>query len=283
MAPGFSVVLNGTIVLQPYSGGAGDGQDAFRASSLELDGQLADVMYPGGVGDGQDAVRTAPISLDGTTSADMFAGGDGDGSDGYPVLSLLLDGMVLDSIFGGGNGDGSDGYHTSLILLDGIQVNGVFAGGGGDGFDVSLYSGSLGICVVFNANDDGPGSLRFVIGCTMAGDSVRFDSSVDTLLIALDSAIDIDKEIIILPGTGQQIIVDGTGLGYTIRIASTTMVELGNLEVTGSNSPEGVIWNEGELTLNGIVLHGDGSPGQILSNTGALFLKNGSANSLNGN
>jgi hypothetical protein len=130
-------------------------------------------------------------------------------------------------------------------------------------------------CHVTNTNDSGPGSLRYGIGCVNSGDTLYFDASMIMDTITLNSVITINKDVTIIVAAGQQIWVDGSSLTNSLRIMAGATVEFIGLQIFGGNGTNGVVWNQGNLTLDGVTITGIDATGSIFSNEGVLELKSG--------
>jgi hypothetical protein len=106
---------------------------------------------------------------------------------------------------------------------------------------------------VTNDDDDGPGSLRYVIDCVEDGDTVTFHSSLHGATISLLSIITIDKSIYIHSDlTAPRIMISSTADGAFI-VSADESVEMKNIEITsgegGAGSQGAGIENYGLLTL----------------------------------
>ncbi|MDH3649484.1 MAG: hypothetical protein OEQ53_07355, partial [Saprospiraceae bacterium] len=128
------------------------------------------------------------------------------------------------------------------------------------------------ICKVTNANDSGSGSLRSSIGCAQNGDTICFDESLYNNTILLDSALVIGKNVVIETSKGLNLWINGTGLSNTLQVTSNGQVTIHGLSIVGGNGSNGVIWNQGDLTLVNTVVYGDMSAGAIFLNEGTLKL-----------
>ena len=141
----------------------------------------------------------------------------------------------------------------------------------------SICSGIWGAstpCMVTNTDDSGLGSLRDGIECVTSGDTLFFDVSMVDDTISIDSAIIIDKDVIIYATPSQNIWINGSGLSNTFKIMPGVNVEIIGLKVNGGNGPNGVLYNQGNLTLDNVQIYGDGSLGTIFTNEGVLEMKN---------
>lgn len=64
----------------------------------------------------------------------------------------------------------------------------------------------------------------------------------------------------------QHITIEGPASNNTFLISPTATIEIFNSNILGSNSPEGVVWNQGDLILDGVKIIGYGTPGAIFQN-----------------
>lgn len=143
--------------------------------------------------------------------------------------------------------------------------------------EVLLGCAAISSCQVSNTNDDGLGSLRFTLECLSPGDTVFFHPGLVNAIIKLDSPIIVQKDIIIYVAPEQDIMINGSTIENTLRIEAGSNVEITNLQIVGSNGPNGVVWNLGNLMLKEVTIAGDESFGTIFSNEGELELKSGSS------
>ena len=126
---------------------------------------------------------------------------------------------------------------------------------------------------VTNTNDSGPGSLRNGIETIDPGDTLFFGGGMVDDTISLDSAVRIDKDIIIYASSGQDIWINGSSIENTLNILPGNSVEIIGIYIFGSNGVNGVVWNRGHLILEAVTVQGDGSPGAIFVGDGTLILK----------
>ena len=106
--------------------------------------------------------------------------------------------------------------------------------------------------VVTNDNDDGPGSLRYNIGCAAPGDTITFHSSMQGQTIHLNSGrIIIDKDLFIHSDLVSPSIMIYSDISGALLIEEGNAVELKNIEITSGLSGElgAAIENAGNLTL----------------------------------
>ncbi|MEO5905356.1 MAG: SdrD B-like domain-containing protein [Saprospiraceae bacterium] len=111
--------------------------------------------------------------------------------------------------------------------------------------------------IVMNMNDDGAGSLRYVIGCVAAGDTVFFDAGLAGNVIHLTSGrIVIDKNIYIHSGLSPRVMIYSDVPGAFLIQAGNT-VEMKNVDITSGLMGElgPAIENYGTLTLWDITVY----------------------------
>jgi predicted outer membrane repeat protein len=140
---------------------------------------------------------------------------------------------------------------------------------------------------VTNANDSGAGSLRQAILDAAAGDTIGFDPSLAGQTIALNSQVNLQKDLTI-DGSGLTPVVEITG-SFAMRIfyvASNSTVTLKSLLLkngrNNSGSNGGAIYSEGNLTVRDSTFINNtslGNGGAIYSSstldiTGSTFVNN---------
>ena len=122
--------------------------------------------------------------------------------------------------------------------------------------------------VVSNVNDSGIGSLRWTLGWTTGGETIRFDPSLAGQTIALDSVLNIRKPVTIEGPTGAGITIDARGNGPVLRVPVQGTFTLRNLSITGGSenlSAGGAILSYADVVLENTVVHGNtGSAGSIV-------------------
>ena len=122
--------------------------------------------------------------------------------------------------------------------------------------------------VVSNTNDTGIGSLRWTLGWTIGGETIRFDPSLAGQTIALDSVLYIRKLVTIEGPTGAGITIDARGNGPVFRVPVEGTFTLRNLSITGGSetlSAGGAILSYADVVLENTVVHGNtGSAGSIV-------------------
>ena len=115
--------------------------------------------------------------------------------------------------------------------------------------------------VVANTNDDGIGSLRWVLRYATGGETIRFASTLAGQTIAVDSSLRIDVPVTIEGPAGRGITIDGKGktrVMYVVIADPLAQVFLRNLAITGGNSEDYVA---------GAIQVGGGDSQLILENT----------------
>lgn len=106
--------------------------------------------------------------------------------------------------------------------------------------------------VVTNIDDDGPGSLRYVIDCSSPGDTITFHASLHGQVIHLISdPIIIDKNIYIHSDLTAPRIMIYADVDGAFKILAGNVVEFKNIEVTSGlgGVPGAGIENYGNLTI----------------------------------
>jgi hypothetical protein len=106
--------------------------------------------------------------------------------------------------------------------------------------------------VVTNIDDDGPGSLRYVIDCSDPGDTITFHSNLHGQTIHLTSgAINISKNIYIHSSLSAPRIMIYSDVSGAFLINAGYTVELKNIEITSGlgGVPGAGIENYGNLTI----------------------------------
>ena len=117
--------------------------------------------------------------------------------------------------------------------------------------DADNYFIELQVCgnMVTNANDDGPGSLRYVIDCGEDGDTIIFHPFLQNQTIHLNSSrIEIDKDLHILSNLNPRVKIKSDISGAFLIDAGVT-VEFKNIDVTGglAGFPGSAFENHGNL------------------------------------
>ena len=137
--------------------------------------------------------------------------------------------------------------------------------------------------VVANTNDDGIGSLRWVLRYATGGETIRFAAGLAGQTIALDSALRIDVPVTIEGPSARGITIDGKGktrVIYVIIADPLAQVFLRNLAITGGNAGDyvaGAIQVSGldaQLTLENTTVRNNAGAGGTVIYGGSLMLLN---------
>ena len=137
--------------------------------------------------------------------------------------------------------------------------------------------------VVTSDADDGPGSLRAIVGAAIAGDIITFSSSLDGTTITLLSEIVIDKSLQISGSNNDPMVtLSGNDSSRVFNITSTGELSLGYIIIAnGSATNGGGILNEGNLYSHMVhYLDNAATNGGAIYNTGYIYLAD---NILSGN
>jgi len=104
--------------------------------------------------------------------------------------------------------------------------------------------------IVTSRADNGPGTLRDVINSACAGDTIRFSTAVDDT-ISLASEIPIDKNLVILGLSTQDIVMSGQLITRIFHVLPSTHLTLSNVTLyKGYQATNGgAILNDGSLIL----------------------------------
>ena len=147
----------------------------------------------------------------------------------------------------------------------------------GDGWDVDITCALACAPEVLSLNPDGYGSLKNQILCADPIDVIAISSSIFTDSIYLDSTILIDKELIIDPGTGNEINIFSNDNGPIFIIGATGSLELNHLNlISGENDPGGAIINNGTLILKDVNVfesEDNTTPTGLILNSGQMFIR----------
>src|ERR1051325_4101416 len=137
--------------------------------------------------------------------------------------------------------------------------------------------------IVTNTSDNGPGSLRAVIGAASNGDTVQFDPALKGQTIFLTSGeLGIDKNVMI-NGLGPDLLavsrIAGMGPFRIFHVTPGYTVTLAGLTISGgAQGSGGGIFNEGStLTISNCIVSGNlsdagGGGGGILNEAGTLTI-----------
>src|SRR5688572_8794655 len=88
---------------------------------------------------------------------------------------------------------------------------------------------------VTNTNDNGIGSLRWVLGYTTGGETIRFDPTLAGQTINIDSALTIYDSLTIEGPAGSGVTINAGGKGRVLEPKTHGTVTLRNLSLTGGN------------------------------------------------
>ena len=166
---------------------------------------------------------------------------------------------------------------NSLTAFDTKQIKGEWILSVFDDFDAdggSLSSWGLEIClddycdltVDNSAFIDSYGTLMSALGCAIDGDTIFLESTIALSTINIGSgSIVIDHSIVIVASSGDNINVTSEGTVPTFIINSGKNVSLIGFGIQNTASSIGVIENNGNLTLNDII---------VVSNVGASSVVN---------
>ncbi|MCG2590997.1 choice-of-anchor Q domain-containing protein, partial [Rhodohalobacter sulfatireducens] len=189
---------------------------------------------------------------------------------------LLNGSAALDAgdntLFNSGETPDLSGFETDVAGDDRIQSGTV---------DLGAYEGSLPEPFVTNDNDNGPGSLRYVVENTFDGSTITFDESLNAGTITLTGGqITVDKSITIDAGDlPNGITVSGDNNSRVFEVESGLEVTFRSLAITdGSASSAAGIRNTGDLTLENVAVYGNSTTGNF--GGGGGILNNGSSSRL---
>ncbi len=159
------------------------------------------------------------------------------------------------------------------VAVDHTSTPVVFVGSPGTGFQKSDVPRDCGI--VTNIMDSGEGSLRYVIDCASAGDTVIFSPSLHTMVITISSTpLLLDKNIILFLDNSIELLISAqtpqtSALLTVFDIGSGVDVAFDGIDIRGAFGPDGTaIRNEGNLTLKNVFITGEGvsNPNSLLWN-----------------
>lgn len=116
--------------------------------------------------------------------------------------------------------------------------------------------------VVSNINDHGIGSLRWVLGYSTGGETIRFDAALAGQTIVLDSSLKIRHPVTIEGLATKGITISGGGKWRVIDVLVPGKTVLRNLSITGGNvetqAASGIyISNDTELQLEHTAVYGN--------------------------
>jgi hypothetical protein len=147
------------------------------------------------------------------------------------------------------------------------------------GWDVDISCELLCSEEVNNTDNDGWGSLRRTIACADPGTTIEINPIVNYENFNLDSPIQIDKNIIVELGSGNNINLVPSETGPAFHILSSGQLELDYLTIiAGTMKIGGAIVNKGTLILNNVNLHSneEGNTESIIENNGTIILRGNS-------
>ena len=133
---------------------------------------------------------------------------------------------------------------------------------------------------VVNTNDDGIGSLRWVLKYTTGGETIRFDPTLDGQTITLASRLVIEKPVTIEAPSRKGITLDAGGNGRVMYIPALGTTTLRNLSLTGGDvgtESVGAVYATDSLTtlvLENSTVYGNSSNGGIAILGGNITLVN---------
>lgn len=155
---------------------------------------------------------------------------------------------------------------NSPISLDSVSLPGI---NGFSDFAVGLNCN----LVVTNANDDGPGSLRYLIEhCAQPGDSIKFAKNIELILITSDTII-LDKNLSILNNHNDQVIIQTTGNHSAFKVNAGVEGYLRDLDIHSGTGDHGrSILNKGFLRLEDVIILDMQTGGSAVYNEGDLLI-----------
>ena len=113
---------------------------------------------------------------------------------------------------------------------------------------------------VTNTNDNGLGSLRWVLGYTTGGETIRFDPTLAGQTINVDSALTILNPVTIEGPAGSGMTINAGGKGRIFDPKTRGTITLRNLSLTGGNggtASGGVMQGPPEVVLENSVVYGN--------------------------
>ncbi|MEM9548417.1 MAG: fibronectin type III domain-containing protein [Bacteroidota bacterium] len=121
------------------------------------------------------------------------------------------------------------------------------------GWDVDVSCELLCSEEVMNTDDDGWGSLRRTVLCADPGETIVLDPGVFSQNFAALTPIMIDKNVVLNPGVGNEIILYTSATGPVFQITNTGQLELDFVNIfSGTLEYGGAIVNDGVLILNNV-------------------------------
>ncbi|MDH3244785.1 MAG: hypothetical protein OEM26_09230, partial [Saprospiraceae bacterium] len=131
-----------------------------------------------------------------------------------------------------------------------------------------------GDCVVTNLNDSGNGSLRNCIDNAQPGDQICFDLTLHNGTIVLNSTLSLDQNLSIQTNKGLNLHIDGSSVVNSLHVPIGSSITLEGIRIMGANGTNGVVYNQGNLTMVNCQIYGDQGAGAIFVNEGELNLEN---------
>ena len=127
--------------------------------------------------------------------------------------------------------------------------------------------------VVTTPNDDGPGSLRYLIEhCAQPGDSIKFAKNIQLVLITSDTII-LDKNLSILNNHNDQVIIQTTGNHSVFKINAGVEGYMRDLDIHSGDGVDGrAILNYGFLRLEDVIILDTQTGGSAVYNKGNLII-----------
>ena len=113
---------------------------------------------------------------------------------------------------------------------------------------------------VTNTNDNGLGSLRWVLGYTTGGETIRFDASLAGQTINVDSALTIFYPVTIEGAAGSGLTINAGGKGRIFDPKTRGTITLRNLSLTGGNGGQGsggVMQGPPEVVVENTAVYGN--------------------------
>ena len=134
---------------------------------------------------------------------------------------------------------------------------------------------------VANTNDDGIGSLRWVLRYAPSGETIRFDASLAGQTIALDSVLRIERAVTIEGPATKGITLSGKVAHRVMNIVIPAPVTLRNIAITGGATQGAevagailVASDVTELTLENTAVYGNGGGAGVVIYGGQIKLIN---------
>ena len=116
------------------------------------------------------------------------------------------------------------------------------------------------VYTVTNTNDNGLGSLRWALGYSTGGETIRFEPSLAGQTINVDSALTISNPVTIEGPAGVGMAISAGGKGRIFDPKTRGTITLRNLSLTGGNGGQGsggVMQGPPEVVLENSVVYGN--------------------------